>query len=163
MSIIRSSHDIRIAAPSSLENAQDVDAWLASLNDSAWRVLTDFRNWSNWIPGMRNVKQADSEPPARGTALQVDRGHKVAACSIDRWDPPRSLHFSIILSSGEVAYGFLIETSSRNAEMRISLELERRLIGVSRIAAFFFIWRLHNHGRQVLSNLAARARPAKNL
>jgi len=37
-----------------------------------------------------------------------------------------------------MAYGFLIETSSKKAEMRISLKLERRFIGVSRIAVFFF-------------------------
>jgi hypothetical protein len=162
MSIIHSSHDIRIAASSSIEDAQDVDAWLASMSDSGWRVLTDFRNWSNWIPGVRSVKQTDSEPPARGTKLQVDRGHNTATCSIEVWDPPRSLQISIDLAAGEIAYGFLIETSPKNAEMRISLNLERRLIGVSRIAAFFFRWRQQRLGRKILTNLAARTRSAKN-
>ena len=163
MSIIRSRQDIRIAAPSSIENKQDADAWLASMSDSGWRVLTDFRNWSNWIPGVRSVQPADSEPPGRGTRLQMDRGHKSATCSIDRWDPPRCLQISIDLTAGEMAYGFLIETSSKNAEVRISLELERSLIGASRIGAFFFRWRQHKFGRQMLANLAARTRPAKNL
>lgn len=163
MSIIRSSHDFRIAVPSSIENTQDADAWLASMSDSGWRVLTDFRNWPNWIPGVRSVKPADSEPPARGTKLLVGRGHKTAAGSIDRWDPPRSLQISINLAAGEIAYGFLIETSPKNTEMCISLELERSLLGVSRIAAFFFQWRQQKLGRQILANLAARTRPAKNL
>ncbi|MFT7472518.1 MAG: hypothetical protein ACI8XU_002416 [Kiritimatiellia bacterium] len=83
-------------------------------------------------------------------------------CSIDRWDPPRSLQVSIDLAPGEIAYGFLIETSPENAEMRISLDLERRLIGVSRIAALFFRWRLQKHGVKILANLTARTRPAKN-
>jgi len=163
MSIIRNRQDIRISVPSSIENTQDANAWLASMSDSGWRVLTDFRNWPNWIPGVHDVKQAGSEPPARGTSLHIDRGHKTATCTIDRWDPPRSLQISIKLAHGEIAYGFLIETSPKNAEMRFSLEVERSLIGISRIAAFFFRWRLQKLGRQMLVNLAARARPAKNL
>ncbi|PCI77244.1 MAG: hypothetical protein COB20_08520 [SAR86 cluster bacterium] len=161
MSIIRSSHDFRLAVPSSMENTQDADAWLALMSDSGWRVLTDFRNWPNWIPGVRGVEQADSEPPARGTKLLVDRGHKTATCCIDRWDPPRSLQISINLTAGELAYGFLIETSPKNAEMRISLDLERSLIGMSRIAAFFFRWRLQKLGPKILANLAARTRLAE--
>lgn len=86
----------------------------------------------------------------------------MTTCSIDRWDPPRSLQVSIDLAPGEIAYGFVIETSPENAEMRISLELERRLTGVSRIAAVFFRWRLQKLGPQILVNLAARIRPAKN-
>lgn len=163
MSVIHSKQDIRIVAPSSIERPQDTDAWLASMSDSGWRVLTDFRNWSNWIPGVRSVKQADSEPPARGTELQIDTGHNTAICSIDRWDPPRSLQFSIKLSGGEIAYGFLIEASPKNAEMHISVELERSLLGAFRIGAFFFRWRQQTLGRQVLANLAARTRPAKNV
>jgi len=162
MSLIHSKQDIRLPVPSSIVNTQDVDAWLSSMSDSGWRVLTDFRNWSNWIPGVRSVKQTDSEPPARGTKLQVDRGHKMATCSIDRWDPPRSLQVSIDLAPGEIAYGFVIEISPENAEMHISLDLERRLIGASRIAVFFFRWRLQKLGAKILTNLAARTRPAKN-
>lgn len=161
MSIIRSRHDMRIVASNSIENTQDADAWLASMKDSGWRVLTDFQNWSSWMPEVHGAKQADSEPPARGTMLQVDRGGEVAICSIDRWDPPRSLHFSISLAAGEMAYGFLIETSPKSAEIRISLELERSLVGASRFAAFFFRWRLQRLGQHLLAGLAARMGPAK--
>lgn len=107
--------------------------------------------------------QTDSEPPARGTQLQVDTGHMTATCSIDRWDPPQGLQISINLAAGEIAYGFLIETSPKDEEMRISLDMERNLTGVSRIAAFFFQWRQQRLGRKMLANLAARTRPAKNL
>lgn len=162
MSIIRSKQDIRLTVPSSIESTQDVDAWLASMNDSCWRVLTGFRNWPDWVLGVRSVKQTDSEPPARGTKLHVDTGHKMTTGSIDRWDPPRSLQVSIDLTPGEIAYGFLIETNPENAEIRISLDLEHRLTGVSRIAAVFFRWRLQKLGPRILSNLAARTRPAKN-
>jgi len=86
----------------------------------------------------------------------------MATCSIDRWDPPRSLQVSIDLAPGEIAYGFVIEISPENAEMHISLDLERRLIGASRIAVFFFRWRLQKLGAKILTNLAARTRPAKN-
>ena len=110
------------------------------MNECCWRVLTGFRNWSDWIPGVRSVKQTDSPPPARGTKLQVDSG--MTTCSIDRRDPPRSLQVIIDLAPGQTANGFLIETSLENVEMCISLDLERRLIGVSRIAAVFFRWRL---------------------
>ncbi|MBL4581929.1 MAG: SRPBCC family protein [Gammaproteobacteria bacterium] len=163
MNVIRSSHNFRIAMPSSIINTQDAGAWLASMSDSGWRVLTDFRNWSNWIPGVRSVKQADSESPARGTKLLVETGHKTTTGSIDRWDPPQSLQISINLAAGEIAYGFLIEVNPKTAEMCISLELERSLNGISRIAAFFFQWQQQKLGRQILSNLAARTRPAKNL
>ena len=146
-----------------MQNTQAADAWLVSISDSGWRVLTDFRNWPNWIPGVHEVKQADSKPPARGTNLLIERGHKSATGSIDRWDPPRGLQFSINLAPSELAYGFEIETSPKNAEMRISLELERSLFGISRIAASFFLWRQQKLGRQILENLAARTRPAKNL
>ena len=162
MSIIGSRQDIRIAVPSSIGNTQDANAWLASMSDSGWRVLTDFRNWSNWMPGVHDAKLADSEPPARGTKLQIDRGHKTSACTINHWDPPRCLQVSIELATGEIAYGFLIETSAKDAEIHISLELERSLIGISRIAAFFFRWRQQRLGRQMLVNLTARMRPAKN-
>lgn len=161
MSIIRSSHDIRIAAPSSIKEVQDTHAWLASMNDSGWRILTDFRNWPNWIPGVNEMKQTSSEPPARGTELRVDVGKKATSCSIDHWDPPRCLQISICHTSGEIAYGFLIETEPKKAEIRISLELERKLLGIARIAAFFFRWQQRRLGRQILANLANRARPAK--
>ena len=138
MSIIRSSHDFSIPAPSSIENTQDTDAWLASMSDSGWRVLTDFRHWPHWIPEVHSVIHTGWEPPATGTKLEVEKGHKTVTCSIEVWDPPRSLQICINLASGEMAYGFLIETSSKNADMRISLKLERRFIGVSRIAVFFF-------------------------
>lgn len=62
--------------------------------------------------------------------------------SIDRWGPPRRLQVSIDLALGQIVYSFLIETSPENAEMSISLDLERRLISVSRIAALFFRLRL---------------------
>jgi len=111
---------------------------------------------------VHSVKRVDSESPARATKLEVNIGHKMTACSIDRWDPPRSLQISIETAPGEIAYGFMIETSPANAEMCISLELERRLIGVSRIAALVFRWRLQNLGPKILANLAGRTRPAKN-
>ncbi len=163
MKIIHNKQETRKAVPSSLEAKADVDAWLASMSDSGWRVLTDFRNWSSWIPGVHNVKQTDSEPPARGTELQIDRGYRSAKSSIDRWDPPRSLQISTSLLSGEIAYGFLIESDPKNAEIRISLELERSLIGVRSIVALFFEWRLQRLGYKTLRNLSARIRPARIL
>ena len=161
MRIICSRQDIRLTVPSSIKSTQDADAWLASMNDSCWRALTGFHNWSDLIPGVRSVKQTDSQPPSRGTKLQVDSGHKMTTCSIDRWDPPRSLQVSIDLAPGQIAYGFLIETSPENAEMCIPLDLERRLIGVSRIAALFFRWPLQKVGAKILTNLATRTRPPK--
>jgi hypothetical protein len=86
----------------------------------------------------------------------------MTTCSIDRRDPPRSLQVIIDLAPGQIANGFLIETSPENAKMCISLDLERRLIGVSRIAALFFRWRLQKLGAKILANLAARTRPPKN-
>jgi hypothetical protein len=162
MGLIHSKQEIRLAVPSTIVNPQDADAWLASMSDSGWRVLSDFRNWPNWMPGVRGVEQADSEPPARGTELRVSRGHKTEICSIDCWDPPRTLQISINLAPGEMAYGFGIETTPKNAEIRFSLELEHRLIGVSRIAATFFKWRLQKLGHRILANLAGRTRLAKN-
>ena len=162
MSIIRSRQDIRLTVLSSIESTQDVDAWLASMNDSCCRVLTGFRNWSDWIPGVHSVKQADLEPPATGTKLEVNIGHKTTTCSIDRWDRPKSLQISIETAPGEIAYGFVIETSPENAEMCIPLELESRLIDVSRIPALVFRWRLQKLGAKILANLAGRTRPAKN-
>jgi hypothetical protein len=85
----------------------------------------------------------------------------MTTCSIDRWDPPRSLQVSIDLAPGQIAYGFLIGTSPENAEMCISLDLERRLIGASRIAALFFRWLLQKVGAKILTNLATRTRPPK--
>lgn len=163
MKLIHSKQDIRIATPNSMTNEQDANAWLASMHDSGWRVLTDFRNWPHWIPGVLGAKPVDSEPPARGTKIQIERRHSTVTGSIDRWDPPRSLQISIHLTAGEMAYGFLIETSPKNAEMRISLQLERSLVGVPRIATLLFRWRLQKHGLKILSNLAARIRPAKSL
>jgi len=163
MNIIHSRHEIRLAAPSTAQNAPDTEVWLAEMSDSAWRTLTDFRNWSAWIPQVQSVKQEDSEPPARGTKLLVDRGHRIAACTIERWDPPRSLQITIDLGGAEIAYGFLIETKLDRAEILLSLELERSLVGPSRLAAFFFRWRLERLGRQILANLAPRAKPANKL
>lgn len=163
MNIIRSRQDICISLPNSVEDTLDADAWLASMNDSGWRVLTDFRNWSSWIPEVRTVKQTDSEPPARGTKLRIDKGYKTATGCIDRWDPPRSLQISINLTAVEMAYGFLIETNPKNREIHISLELERSLVGLRSIAGFFFKWRLERLGLKILTNLVARIRPAKNL
>jgi len=100
MSLIHSKQEIRLAVPSSIVNPQDADAWLASMSDSGWRVLTDFQNWPKWMLGVRGVEQADSAPPARGTELQVNRGHKTTICSIDCWDPPRTLQISINLAHG---------------------------------------------------------------
>ena len=161
MSVVCSRQDIRLTVPSSIESAQGADAWLATINDSCWRVLTDFRNWSDWAQGIRSGKQTDSQPQVKGTKPQVDSGHKIT-CSIDRWGPPRRLQVSIDLAVGQIVYSFLIETSAENAEMCLSLNLERRLIGVSGIAALFFRWRLQKLGAKILSTLAARTRSPKN-
>jgi len=83
-------------------------------------------------------------------------------CSIVRWGPPRRLQVCIDLALGQIVYSFLIETSPENAEMWISLDLERRLIGVSRIAALFFRLRLQKLGAKILTNLTAITRPPKN-
>jgi Polyketide cyclase / dehydrase and lipid transport len=156
MTIIRSSHEVRIPAPEAIENTQ---AWLTSMSDSAWLLLTDFRNWPGWIPGIHGVEPRDSDSPARGTVLAIDSGHATARCSLDRWDPPRSLNFSIELGQSELAFGFLIETDVKTAELRIFLELERSLIGLTRLAAFYFEWRLKRIGQQTLANFVARAKP----
>ena len=83
-------------------------------------------------------------------------------CSIDRWGPPRRLQVCIDLALGQIVYSFLIETSPENAKMCISLDLERRLIGVSRIAALFFRWRLQKLGAKILTDLTPRTRPLRN-
>ena len=86
----------------------------------------------------------------------------MTTCSIDRRDPPRSLQVIIDLAPGQIANGFLIETSPENAKMCISLDLERRLIGVSRIAALFFRWRLQKLGAKIVTDLTPRKRPLRN-
>ena len=161
MSIVCSRQDIRLTVPSTLESAQGADAWLATTNDSCWRVLTDFHNWSDLAQGMGSGKQTDSQPPAKGSKPQVDSGHKIT-CSIDRWGPPRRLQVSIDLAVGQIVDSFLIETSAENAEMCLSLNLKRRLIGVSGIAALFSRWRLQKLRAKILTNLTARTRSPKN-
>ena len=159
MKLVHSSHEVRIAAPESVENTQ---AWLAAMSDSAWLLLSDFRNWPSWIPGIRGVERRDSDSPARGTVLAIDRGHSTTSCSLDRWDPPNSLHFSIKLGEGELAFGFLIETHVKAAELRIFLQLERSLIGLTRLAAFYIKWRLKQMGQQTLAGFVTRANPIRN-
>jgi len=161
MSVVCSKQDVRLTVPSSIESIHGVDAWPASINDSYGRVLTGFRNWPDWIQGVCSVKQTDSRPPARSTKLQVDSEHEIT-CSIDHWGPPRGLQVSIDLALGYIVYSFLIETSPENAEMCISLDLERRLIDLSRIAALFFRWRLQKLGARILTNLTARTKPPKH-
>jgi len=86
-----------------------------------------------------------------------------ASCTIARWDPPRSLQFTIDLGGAEIAYGFLIETSLNRGEILVSLELERSLVGLSRLTAFFFKWRLERLAKQILANLAPRTKSANKL
>ncbi len=163
MTIIRSSHELRISAPAPAAGIPDCEAWLASMSDSGWRVLTDFRNWSNWIPGIRSVQHADQEPPARGTLLQIKNGSAETICSIDSWDPPCNLQFSMGLGGGEIAYDFHIEANHRGAEIHLALNLERSLNGLAPVFAFFMKRQLQSLGKQVLENLASRLRPARNL
>ena len=160
MSIITSKHDIRIAVPSTVDNAQAVEAWLVAMSDASWRVITDFRNWPHWIPQMDSVEQEDSGPPARGTRLIIEREGAISVCTIDRWDPPRSLQISMGLGAGEIAYGFLIETGLKQGQIRLSLELERSLEGLSRLAPFISRWRLRRLGGKILANLAPRTKAA---
>lgn len=159
MAIIHSRHEITLAAPDS----EAPEAWLVAVSDASWRSLTDFRNWPDWMPQVRSAKQEDSAPPARGTRLKVDLGHSIAACSIDYWNPPKSMQLSMRLAGGEIAYGFLIETSSQPAQLHIVLELEQSLSGIAGSAAFFFKWRLSRLGSQIIANLASQARSPKSL
>jgi hypothetical protein len=53
------------------------------MSDSGWRVLTDFRHWPHWIPEVHSVIHTGWEPPATGTKLEVDKGHKTVTCSIE--------------------------------------------------------------------------------
>ncbi|GJM11743.1 MAG: hypothetical protein DHS20C12_01460 [Pseudohongiella sp.] len=163
MNIVHSQQDIRIAAPISCSEAGQVETWLSSMSDSGWRILTDFRNWPIWIPGIHNAELIVPEPPARGTQLQVIGLQGAGICSIDRWDPPRSLHISFDYPKAQIAYGFQIEADSKACELRISLKLERNLSGLSRLVSPLIGWRLHKLGKQMLEKLAARTRPAKVL
>jgi hypothetical protein len=130
--------------------------WLASIKDSGWLVLSQFRNWPNWMPGLRQVTQADQESPARGTVLHVSTAGATMKCCIDLWDPPQSLQFSMDVAGGEIAYGFQIRCNSGSAEMLISMQIERTVQGLFRLIAFYLRWRQQRLARVILSNLAYR-------
>ena len=101
----------------------------------------------------------DQDSPGRGTVLQVENGGSRAVCSIDHWDPPRSLSFSFDVIGGEMAYGFRIQEDPKEPALLIHLELERSIYGLARPLAFFLRWRLRRLGARILMNLASRMRP----
>ena len=160
MKIIRCSQESRLVAPVSPQSPEATAVWLSSMSDSGWRSLIDFRNWPNWIPGMQDVEQMDQESPARGTQLQIKNGNSQASCSIDHWDPPRCLCFSVDAAGGELAYGFTIEVDPGESELLVTLELERSVHGLTRLLAFLLEWRLRQMGARLLTNLTARLRPS---
>lgn len=82
---------------------------------------------------------------------------------LDRWDPPRNLQVSINCAHSEMAYGFLLESNPTEGQLRISIELERSLVGLPRFAKFFFNWRLQRLGKETLSNLVIRIQLTKSL
>lgn len=159
MKLIRSSQQCRIAAPAHASATEESAAWLASMSDRSWRVLIDTHNWPMWIPGITAVQQTDQESPARGTGLLVNRGKLEWPGSIDHWDPPRRLCFSIALPGGEIAYGLTIQENLARAELTIELELERSLKGPLRLFAPILQWRLRQLGARLVINLCSRIRP----
>ncbi len=161
MVIIRSSHESRITAPGSNLSIEASAVCLSSMSDRGWRVLIDFRNWPEWIPGMRDVQQVDQESPSRGTVLRLANGGSRTDCSIDHWDPPRSLSFSFEVVGGETAFGFKIQENPEESALVISLELERSITGLARPLAFFLRWRLRRLGARTITNLAVRLRPSQ--
>lgn len=146
-------------SPAALESTEASSAWLSSMSDEGWRVLIDFHNWPNWIPGIQSVQQTDQDSPARGTVLQINSGRAAAICSIDRWDPPSSLCFSIRQRYGEVAYCFTIHASARDSQWLLSLELERSIRAWARPVAFLLEWQLRRSGAQTAANFISRMQP----
>jgi len=155
MIIIQCTQTGQIAAPVSVRESKEMQIWLDSMSDSGWRVLTDFRNWSIWMPGVLSAAQVDTDPPARGTELIVDSGRGLIPCFLEHWEPPRNLQISITLTNGEIAYGIKIEPKLKSAEIRFSVQLERSLTGLARIVSPYFRWRLQKQGRSMLTNILA--------
>ncbi len=74
--------------------------------------------------------QIRSHPP-EAHCSRSEKGSAETICSIDSWDPPRNLQFSMGLGGGEIAYDFHIEANHRGAEIHLALNLERSLNGVA--------------------------------
>ncbi len=95
----------------------------------------------------------------RGTRLQIVSGNATEECTLDRWDPPTSLNFSIDHIHSETAYGFSIQPISNDAQFLIALELERSLRAWQRPFASLYRWRLRKFGARIVSNLLTRIQP----
>ena len=156
MKLIRSFQETRIATGASSLAQEESAAALSAMSDVAWRVLIDFRNWPHWSPGLRGLRQKDQESPARGTQLLIENGRSGATCTIDHWDPPKSLHFSLHVLAGEMAYGFTIQENPEESVLLITLEMERSINGLARLLAFILRWQLRRQGADILANLKSR-------
>lgn len=159
MRLIHCSQVIKLSTPSTIRDAEASGVWLSSMSDSAWQALIDFRNWPNWLPGVAGVQLTDQESPARGTQLRLD-GNRV--CTIQRWDPPRSLDFTIDSKRSEMAYGFTVQTLSAEPRLEISLQIEREIGFFGRLFSPLLRWQLRKLAARTISNLATRLRPPQS-
>jgi len=159
MKFISCRQEIRLASPDSPADTETDAVWLSSMNDSAWHALIDFHNWSHWLPGVDAVQPTDQESPSRGTRLQLGSDR---ACTIVRWDPPSSLHFTIESKHREMAYGFTLQASAAEAQLVIALELECEMGLMAWPLTSLRRWRLGRQASQTLESLAARLRPRRS-
>ncbi len=161
--IIRTEHKTLISAPRGQQHSDNQNQWLASMNDSGWRVLTDFHNWPDWVPSVTEAALTDSDSPARGSLLNISFAGSTALWSIDLWDPPQRIQLSGEIAGVETAYGFLIRMNPNKSQLEISLEIERRLSGLAQLLAGLIRWRQQHWGQRMVSNLGDRIRPDKSL
>ena len=136
---------------------------LESIGDSGWHVLTDFRNWSVWFPGISSAESINSDAPARGSQLQVCCQGIVQPWTIELWDPPQGIQFSTKLKEGGIAYAFSITTDHRKPQLVISLEIESKPSGITRLFPVFARWQQQQKGQRLISSLGERIRATKNL
>lgn len=156
MRIIRSATQFSITAPSAERDIGEASPWLSALSDKTWQLLIDFRNWPAWIPNIRSVKQTDQESPARGTQLQLDLGGSNSRCSIDHWEPPNRLSFSLRLNNGEMAYGFSVRSHAERPELEVKLRLERSLNRFQALFSFMYLRQLQRLAAQTGRNMQQR-------
>lgn len=154
---IHTSHSTCINVPSS-ENRE----CLESAGDSSWHILTDFRNWSVWFPGIRSVKPMDNGAPARGSQLQVCYRGIFQPWTIDLWDPPQCIQFSAKLKGEEIAYAFSISADHKKPQLVISLEIEKKPSGITRLFPIFARWQQQQQGQRLISNLSQRISKIKS-
>ena len=90
--------------------------------ETVWNLLTDFRRWAEWMPGVTRVTCSNYSEIGRGSLLEVTFGQRAAQVKIDYWEPGKKLQTAILSGPYKGSYCYILQAEHDGTHLTIEIK-----------------------------------------